>query len=572
MIKTIAISFFGFCSFGLATLFAKPSHPNVIVIMTDDQGWGDRLAEEGVQFDRFYVQPVCSPTRAEFLTGRYHTRLGVYSTSQGGERFDLGETTIADVFKNAGYRTGTFGKWHSGSQYPYHPHGRGFDEFYGFTSGHWGLYFNPMIEHNGAITRGNEYLPDDYTNRTIEFIEQTAEQRQPFFAFLAFNIPHSPMQVPDRFWEKYESAELAQRGTQADREVPLHTKAALAMCENIDWNVGRLMRSLDELGIDEETIVVYLTDNGPNGHRWNGDMKGKKGSTDEGGVRSPLFMRWPDSLPAGRSVPQISAVIDLLPTLADLADIDYSTSNPLDGVSLKPLLLGESETVDDRPLFAHWRDRTSVRTQRYRLDHQGRLFDMVEDPSQTTDLSEKLPNLAAHLAAQVKHWKMDTMSNEREDRPLLVGHPDYGVTHLPARDAEATGDIQRSNRWPNDSFFQNWRSPVDGIEWEVEVLADGLYTAEIWYACAEENTGCVVELEFGDSSVSVPIHDAHDPPYLGEKYTRSPLYESPVKIFRRIGLGSIELAKGKGSLRLKSPKIPGKESIEFRLLQLARVR
>jgi len=158
--------------------------PNVVVILTDDQGWGDlslhgnsqistpnidQLALDGARFEHFYVSAVCSPTRAGFLTGRHHVRSGVYSTSQGGERINADETTIADVFRAAGYHTAAFGKWHSGMQYPYHPNARGFDEFYGFCSGHWGNYFSPMLEHNGQIVKGNGFIVDDLTTRAMDF-------------------------------------------------------------------------------------------------------------------------------------------------------------------------------------------------------------------------------------------------------------------------------------------------------------------------------------------------------------------------------------------------------------------
>ena len=169
----------------ITTVGQAAGNPNFVVILTDDQGWGDlglngnvdiatpnidTLAREGTRFDRFYVCPVCSPTRAEFLTGRYHPRCGVYSTSAGGERMDLDEKTIADTFKAAGYATGAFGKWHNGMQYPYHPNGRGFEEYYGFCSGHWGNYYDPMLERNGRIVEGNGYVTDDFTDNAMSFI------------------------------------------------------------------------------------------------------------------------------------------------------------------------------------------------------------------------------------------------------------------------------------------------------------------------------------------------------------------------------------------------------------------
>ena len=275
-------------------------HPNIIILLTDDQGWGDlsmngnpdlstpnidRLADEGIVFDRFYVCPVCAPTRAELLTGRYYLHTGVTGVSEGKERLNLDETTIADVFRDAGYATAVFGKWHNGTQYPYHPNGRGFDEFYGFTSGHWGDYFSPLLDHNGDMVTGEGYLSDDLTERAIEFIRKHRDD--PFFVYVPYNIPHSPMQVPDEYWARFEGKALTTMHPNRDREDIDHTRAAYAMCENIDMNVGRIMDALEELDLEKETIVLYFSDNGPNGWRWNGGMKGRKGHTDKVGCDLP---------------------------------------------------------------------------------------------------------------------------------------------------------------------------------------------------------------------------------------------------------------------------------------------
>ena len=160
--------------------------------------------------DRFFVCPVCSPTRAEFLTGRYHARCGVRGVSTGQERLNLDERTIAETFHAAGYATGAFGKWHNGSQWPYHPNARGFQEYYGFTSGHWGEYFDPPLEHNGQPVRGNGYIADDLTDHALAFIEQN--QARPFFCYLPCNTPHSPFCVPDEYWNRFKDRPLAMRG------------------------------------------------------------------------------------------------------------------------------------------------------------------------------------------------------------------------------------------------------------------------------------------------------------------------------------------------------------------------
>jgi arylsulfatase A-like enzyme len=557
----------------------------VVVILTDDQGWGDlsvngntnlstphvdSLARDGVSFDRFYVCPVCSPTRAEFLTGRYHPRSGVYSTSAGGERMDLDEVTIADTFRTAGYATAAFGKWHNGMQYPYHPNGRGFDEFYGFCSGHWGNYFNPPLEHNGRIVRGEGFIIDDLTNRAMAFIKEN--QERPFFVYLPLNTPHSPMQVPDRWWNRFQDKDLPMHNREPQRENLPHVRAALAMCENIDWNVGRLLARLDALQLADDTIVVYFCDNGPNGVRWNGGMKGRKGSTDEGGVRSPLLIRWPGELPRGKTVPQISAAIDLLPTLADLAGIPVQSKKPLDGVSLKSLLFGASHEWPDRLIVSHWRNRVSVRSQRFRLDQRGQLFDLTTDPGQYEDVSREFPEVTAKLSTAAEEFTNQVLAGyDQDERPFVIGHPDFKYTQLPARDGVAHGNIQRSNRFPNCSFFTSWTDVGDKITWDAEVLADGEFEVEIYYTCPAEDVGSEIVLTFNDSELRGRITQAHDPPLRGGEHDRVERMESYVKDFKALKLGRLQLAKGKGQLTLRAAEIPGDQAMDFRLMMLTRV-
>ena len=500
--------------------------PNVIVFLTDDQGWGDlslngntdlstpnidSLANDGASFEHFFVCPVCSPTRAEFLTGRYHVRGGVYSTSAGGERLDLDEVTIADTFRSAGYTTGAFGKWHNGMQYPYHPNGRGFEEFYGFCSGHWGDYFSPPLERNGKIVKGNGFCIDDFTDKAITFIENSSKNKKPFFAYLPYNTPHSPMQVPDKWWDKFKNKKIKMRNRDPRREDIDHLRCALAMCENIDWNIGRVLKKINDLKIEKNTIVIFFHDNGPNGVRWNGGMKGRKGSTDEGGVRSPLLIRWPDKISKGIKINQITSVMDLLPTLTDCANIPISSQKALDGRSLKPLLLGERNKWKERTLINYWRGKTSARNQNFRLDHLGKLYDMTNDPGQLADISALRPKIRNQLLEEVSNWKKTVLPElGKDERSFVIGHPNYRWTQVPARDGVSHGAIKRSGRFPNCSYYENWKTTEDKITWNCEVGATGTYEVSIHYALKKGDEGTVVQLSHNNASIEHKFTESHE--------------------------------------------------------------
>lgn len=486
---------------------------------------------------------------------------------------DLDETTIADLFKAAGYTTGAFGKWHNGMQYPYHPNGRGFDEFYGFCSGHWGNYFDPMLEHNGRIVEGEGFCIDDFTNHAISFMESAHHDEKPFFAYLPYNTPHSPMQVPDRFWKKFADKELQfsneQQSEPAAKEN--HKRCALAMCENLDWNVGRVLEKLDQMGVAENTIIVWFHDNGPNGIRWNGGMRGRKGSTDEGGVRSPLYIRWPKEIDAGMKISQIASARDLFPTLCDLANVPFETEKQLDGMSLKPLLLGHSSRWPNRPLINHWKNKISARSQRFRLDDRGRLYDMVADPGQRTDVSKEHPEIARTLKQVVNRHRLEFMADyDKDERPFVIAHPGSPLTQLPARDGVAHGGIERSNKFPNCSFFRNWTSTADKITWTAEVGESGTYKVMLYYAAKDAGAQC--ELRFNEAVLKFQIEEAHDVPELGAEHDRIERQESYVKKFKSIPIGNIKLTKGTGTLTLSATEIPGREAMEFRLLTLEKIK
>ena len=568
--------------------------PNVVVLLADDAGWGDysrtgnsmvhtphidSIARDGVTFTHFYVQPVCAPTRAEFLTGRYHPRSGVRGVSTGKERLDLEERTIADAFRAAGYATGAFGKWHNGSQWPYHPMGRGFDEYFGHTSGHWGEYFDAPLEQKGRMIRTRGYIVDVCTDQALDFIER--HRTQPFFCYVPFTTPHTPWAAPPSDWERFKDQPITLHATDPAQEEPDQTRCALAMMENQDGNVGRILAKLEELGLAENTIVFYFSDNGPNSARWNGGLRGRKGSTDEGGVRSPAFLRWPARIPRDHRVSTIAGAIDLLPTLTRLAGIEPVGELPLDGLDLSPLAVGQKDTGwPDRTLFASWNGRVSVRTQRHRLDADGRLYDALADPGQTVAINERLPDVAERLATAVSEWRREILQERGETllqgardgvdpRPFTVGYREFPITLLPARDGEPRGGVQRSSSAPNSSYFVNWTTREGHVVWTVDVHTTGRYAVAIDYTCPLPDAGSLIALEFNGSRLTGRVVPGWDPPLHTHQDTLPrPPAESQMKDFRTLELGEIDLVAGRGDLVLRALEIPGRSVMDLRRLTL----
>lgn len=328
--------------------------PNVVLIMTDDQGWGDlslhqnpyvqtpnldKMAAAGARFDRYYVSPLCAPTRASLLTGKHHLRTGVTSVTGGYERMRSEEVTLAETFKANGYATGAFGKWHNGEHFPEDPIGQGFEEFYGFCAGHWNNYFDSPVQSQFEMIESQGYLPDVLTSKAIEFIDKNKEK--PFLCYLPLNIPHSPHQVPDTYFDKYKAMGLEDE-----------LSSIYGMVENIDDNVGRVLKYLEATGLTENTIVLFMSDNGPNGQRFNGNMKGIKGDVDEGGIRSPLFINWKNTISKKLIITDLAAHIDIFPTLIDLCELSIKERPDFDGISLADLLTKKKKKLPAREIYS----------------------------------------------------------------------------------------------------------------------------------------------------------------------------------------------------------------------------
>jgi arylsulfatase A-like enzyme len=314
--------------------------PNVIIIVTDDQGFGDlgfygnpiiktpfldRLAGESIRFNEFIVSPVSAPTRAGLMTGRYCLRTGIRDTYRGGAIMASSEITIAEMLKDAGYKTGMIGKWHLGDNFPFRPEDQGFDYTLRHLSGGIGQpgdwpntlkgdssYFNPTLWQNGKMVKSHGYCTDVFTNAAINFIDENEEK--PFFLYLAFNAPHVPLQVPIEYYNKYKDIDPTKGFENDPRPFPEMNNASkeiarkvYAMVSNIDDNVGKLLDKLKQLNLDQNTLLIFMSDNGPEQNRYIAGMRGKKSSVYEGGVRVPSFWRYPALFKGDRDIDAVAS-------------------------------------------------------------------------------------------------------------------------------------------------------------------------------------------------------------------------------------------------------------------------
>lgn len=427
--------------------------PNIVIIMTDDQGWAqlgahgnkvlrtpnlDRLAGESVEFTRFYVSPLCSPTRASLMTGRYNYRTGVVGVSLGRAMMHTDETTLAEILRDAGYRTGIFGKWHLGDNYPMRPMDQGFDQV--LVHRGWGIgspadppetdYFNPILQHNGQEKKFEGYCTEVFFDATLRFIEQ--HRNQPFFAYLATNAPHSPYLVPKSYVDPYRAQSLS------DEDARVY-----GMITNIDDNVGRLLAKLEELGISENTVLIFLTDNGATTKHFTAGLRGGKGSVYEGGIRVPFFVRWPVQLRPGR-VNRVAAHIDVLPTLLEAAGIDRPTDLKLDGVSLMPLLAGKDDDWPERTLYIQWQEgnapqlygnfaaiseqfklvQSQISRKGMRQEPLFELYDIKTDPGEKNAIKGQRQATFEGLKEGYESWFRDVSATRGYEPPrIVVGSP-----------------------------------------------------------------------------------------------------------------------------------------------------
>lgn len=518
---------------------AEPTQPNVLLILTDDQGYGDfsihgnphlqtphidRLATESVRFDRFYVNSFCAPTRAALLTGRWPLRTGCHGVTRNAEAMKPSEVTIAEALHEGGYRSTCIGKWHNGEQYPFTPMGQGFDEAFGFNNGHWNNYFDPVLLRGSHPEQTRGYITDVLTDEAMKFI--TTNQSGRFFCYLSYNTPHSPYQVPDKYFEKYKSKGLDD------------TLAAFyGMCANIDDNIGRLLAHLESLKLADDTIVLFLTDNGGTAgvKTYNAGMRGSKTSVHEGGSRVPLFMRWPSAKWQPHVVKPIASHIDLLPTLLDLCGVKAPAGPKVDGITLRPLLeKAESSAWPERILFTHNPiDQTNkfpgaVRTQQYRLVREikgpaggskaqandanatpWQLYDMEVDPGERKNIAADHPDIVMQLSEQYDAW-FDVISHEGLQRfPLPIGHPQQNPVELHAPQAYFDAPLQyAAGSGAANDWLMGWTDAKANVWFEIDVATAGDYAIELAFACPASDAGSRLRISVGSQSIEAKIPTA----------------------------------------------------------------
>ena len=504
--------------------------PNVVLVITDDQGYGDlgftgnkaintphidKLRDESILLDNFHVDPTCGPTRSALMTGRYSNRVGVWHTVQGRNMLRQRETTMADVLKDNGYKTGLFGKWHLGDNYPYRPEDRGFDHTVSHAAGgvgqtpdYWGNdYFDDTYMVNGELKRFEGYCTDIWFDEGIKFIK--ANKDQPFFAYISPNAPHVPLFCPAEYTKPY----IGKPGV----SIPEY----YGMVTNIDDNMLKLIECLREEGLEENTILIYMTDNGTTrgvyeGRGFDGGMRGTKATRWEGGHRVPFLMRWPaGDIEKGKTVNNLTAHLDILPTLIDLCELK-STKLDFDGTSIRELIYTDGADWEARTLVVEsqrildpekWRE-SAVMTDKWRLINGEELYDMEVDQRQKNDLASENPEVVATLRASYNGFWDDVAQDHEIRSNIAIGADAAPLVTLTSHDWL----IDMLPPW-NQKHILKGAVMVEG-RWGIEVMRDGVYEFSLrrWPAELDEGINAAIPRgkAFAFEKASIEIGDFKD--------------------------------------------------------------
>ena len=472
--------------------------PNIIIIITDDQGYGDigfnnnsqiltsnldLLANQSIRFNNFYVSPVCAPTRSSLLTGRYSLRTGVTDTYNGGAMMSTDELTLSEILRENNYNTGIFGKWHLGDSYPFRPTDQGFNESLIHLSGGIGQvgdftnyyagnrsYFDPILWHNNEQKKYDGYCSDIFTDEALKFIESNKSNQ--FFCYLSFNAPHTPLQLPEKYYDLYK--DLDPSLIYEDEKIKMSkkdindAKKIYGMITNIDHNVGKLIKKLKELKIDKNTILIFMTDNGAQQKRYASNLRGLKGKVYEGGIKVPFYLKFPKIHGNdGKDINSLSAHIDVLPSLLNLCDIEIPKDIKIDGKNFlnKPL--------EERSLFSYWTRKSpelyqnmSLNKGKYKLVgntnydspiEDFELFDIDRDPYEIENLIENKKELANEMKIEMDNIYNELINSKNIiNKPrIIIGSEFENPSFLNRNDASGQRGI-----WAQNEIFGFWRTKV----------------------------------------------------------------------------------------------------------------
>lgn len=569
--------------------------PNVVLIVADDQGFGDvgfngntqidtpvldALSRRGVILDQFHVSPVCSPSRASLLTGRDSLRTGVWSVTRGGETMRSSEVTLAEAFATSGYATAAFGKWHNGAHFPSNPNGQGFQAFDGFVQGH-SNYWDARLQLNEVPYVSKGYLPGHIADDAVDYIKKT---ERPFFLYLPFNAPHSPFEPPPALFDKYKRRGLSSSAA-----------SVYALVEDLDHQVGRVLNALKQSGKERDTIVIYLSDNGPvfpNGERrYNAGLKGAKGSVDEGGTRVPFVAYWPGHVEGGRRISLPTQHIDLYPTLIALAGLRRPVGPPVDGCSLARVLTDGviAPRLRHRRLFTnHFRNTRSPVEQAIRpepgavregewlatlgVDRRWSLYDVAHDPSQSVDLARAQPARLANLRAAYVAWYKEASRGAGTVQAVQLGLVGHDRVELQAHEASLYGRGIAYNGgagWAHD-WVSHWTSDAAWMAWPVHVNRPGTYRVTIDYATPDARTASRLKATVGRVSTSALLPAA--PPSAADWGRRTvQTDEAPERVWASGTLGTLKLTPTTDWLSLHAIDVPPAGVGEVKSLRVQRI-
>jgi arylsulfatase A-like enzyme len=507
--------------------------PNVIIVITDDQGYGDigyngnphlitpnldKFAGESIRFNNFNVSPVCAPTRSSLLTGRYSLRTGVTDTYNGGAIMSSNEITLAEIFNENNYKTGIFGKWHLGDNYPSRPSDQGFQESLIHLSGGIGQvgdftnyykgstsYYDPILWLNNKQEKYNGYCSDIFTDEAIKFIEDNKDNQ--FFCYLSFNAPHTPLQVPEKYYQMYKDIDptnINGESLEMTEKDILDAKKIYGMVTNIDENFGKLINKLDDLNLKENTIVIFMTDNGPQQPRYVSNLKGLKSQVYNGGIKVPFYLNFPKIHNEGIDLNFFSAHIDLLPTIAKLCDLPIPNDRKIDGIDLFDNNINKKE----RDFFSYWTRKSpelykniSLNAGSYKLVgntnynsgiEEFELYNLEIDPNESENLIIKEKPIALEMKLRMDEIYNELISSKNLiDKPRInIGTINENPTFLNRNDASGQRGI-----WSQNEVFGFWKVRIEAGAYDFKFKFNNL-----------ENYFGEMTLELGNNVYSTKVN------------------------------------------------------------------